>query len=133
VERSTFTVDDREWDFGENGAKELSDRVTELLGDLGTGLDTALYEEVLTHFLGGEKAVLRDTEIFCGGIRIDRHPVLFATPNSNFKVTAVRDSDLPHVESHLRQFLKHASLEATQWINVRNRLVTLKTLRRDCL
>jgi GxxExxY protein len=131
AERSEFTVVDSEWGFSEHGITALRGHVVDLLRDLGTGLDVGLYEEILSHILGGEQSVLEHVEIFSEGTLLDRHPVRLANSSCNFKVTAVRESDLPHTETHLRQFLNHTRLAGTHWINIRHHRVTLKTLRPD--
>src|SRR5262245_37796123 len=132
VERQQFIVIDEEWDADDVSATRLSGQIVQVLRDLGTGLDVGLYEEILTHFLGGERAVLQEVEIFSDGVLVGHHPAHLANPRCNFKVTAVRESDLPHTEIHLRRFLNHTSLAATHWINVRHHRLTLKTLRNGC-
>jgi hypothetical protein len=46
-----------QWDVRLAASDQLHTIVTNLIADWGTGLDVALYEEAVTHFLGGESHV----------------------------------------------------------------------------
>lgn len=52
------TLDTARFESGIEGADFFHDRLMSLIQDWGSGLETALYEEALTHFLGGEERVL---------------------------------------------------------------------------
>ncbi len=130
ADRTSFRIDDAEWDSDIDGPMGVRERCIGLLRDLGTGLDVALYEEVLTCLLGGEDIVVQNVDVSSSGLLIGSHAILSAGFSANFRITTIREADLSRVESHLRRFLEHTQLEATQWINVRHNVVTFKTLRR---
>ena len=129
-DRTSFSIDDSDWDGSDQQSSDLRDVTIALLRDLGTNLDVGLYEEVLTHLLGGEQIVVQKVEISSGDHVVGVHPVRFAFSANAFYVTAVRDDALPRVEGHLRRFLAHTPLQAMHWINIRHQLVRFKTLRR---
>jgi hypothetical protein len=110
--------------------ENFRDAIVSMLRDLGTSLDVGLYEEILTHILGGENAVMQKVEVRSGDHAVDTHAVRVAFPGHSFNVTAVREDALPRIEGHLRRFLAHTPLHGTHWINIRHRLVTFRTLRR---
>ena len=125
-DRVAFVLDERAWI--DIGSRQLRNGVSELLRDLGTGLEIGLYEEFVTEFMGGEETVHGRTEIFSHAGTINGHPVRLAGPELSFKFTAVKEADLSYAEADLRRFLNHVALRGIQWINVRHHLVTLKTL-----
>src|SRR5262247_1857215 len=60
-DRTSFEVINQDWQ--EIGDEPVLDWLTAFLRDVGTGLDINLYEEALTHHLGGDEKVLQDVEI----------------------------------------------------------------------
>lgn len=126
-ERVKFEVDDADWHDGVEASPMIRRLTEELLRDWGTGLDIHLYEEALTHFLGGAHAVHRETEIVNDGRRIGIQFVRLAGPDAIFKITAL-SRNLEAFESHARRFLKHTALRHILWINVTLHRVTFRTL-----
>jgi GxxExxY protein len=131
VDRVRFTIDAANWDTRDRGAVDLQDAIVGLLRDLGTGLSNSLYEGVLTHLLGGKSVVNSKIDVFNDGRIIGSQPVRLSAPSMAFKVTTVREADERHLEAHLRRFLTHTKLNGIQWINVRHRLVTFRTIRHE--
>ena len=69
-DRLRFQVEDTGWS-GTNGcAVDLEDLIVELVRDWGLGLQIPLYEEAVTHFLGGESAVIRPVDVAPGDTKI---------------------------------------------------------------
>jgi hypothetical protein len=64
ADRTIFEVDDSAWNASVEQAPEIRRRIEAFLRDWGTGLDLQLYVDALTHFLGGEDRVVRDSETF---------------------------------------------------------------------
>jgi GxxExxY protein len=128
ADRTSFAVDDRHWDSSERGSNDLRNATVNLLSDLGTCLNISLYEEALTRILGGESAVLCDVEVFSNGHAIGTQPVRLVTPKIAFNVTSIGDKIQRKTEDHLRRFLIHTNLNSIQWINIRQNIVTLKTI-----
>jgi GxxExxY protein len=129
-DRTSFSIDGGDWDRSDAQLESFRDAIVSMLRELGTSLDMGLYEEILTHILGGENAVLQKVEVRSGDHVVDAHPVRVAFPGYSFNVTAVREDSLPRIEGHLRRFLAHTPLYGTHWINIRHRLVTFRTLHR---
>jgi len=99
------------------------------LRDVGTYLDISLYEEAVTHHLGGEEQVLQDVEIISGKTVLGPQKFRLVAPGVAFKVTA--SSAAPSMfEIHARRLLEHTRLDAIQWINVTLNEVSFRTIRR---
>jgi len=77
------------------------------LRDWGTCLDLHLYEEALTHFLGGGDAVVAEANVVTDGRRLGTQRVRLTGRATAFKITALPDRDRRHFEDHTRRFLQH--------------------------
>src|SRR5262245_40431362 len=99
------------------------------LRDVGTGLDINLYEEALTHLLGGDEIVLQDVETVSGETDLGPQKFRLVTPGVAFKVTALSAASNTF-EIHARRLLEHTRLDAIQWINVALNEVSFRTIRR---
>jgi len=130
-QRTSFPVCHAEWLEPEGHGGHVKDLVTEMLRDWGTGLDVELYEQAVTHFLGGDAKVLSDLEVVLDGRAIGRQKVRLASPDAAFKITAIAPGETARFEVHLQRFLEHTRLQAIHWINVTRELVAFKTIRRS--
>lgn len=129
AERRRFSVERRDFDAASPGAAALEGIIVPLLEDLGTGLELALYEEAMTHLLGGESAVERDVEVLSGdGTLLGAQRMRFCAPGAAFKLTTFSDPP-PTFAEHCLRLLRHLPIEAVQWVNIANHKVTLTTLR----
>src|SRR5262249_12245185 len=122
-----FEVIDNDWQ--EVGDKPVLKWFTAFLRDIGTGLDTSLYEEALTHLLGGQEQALQDIEVVSGGTVLGPQKFRLVTPEVAFKMTAFHADPTPF-EIQTRRLLEHTSLEAIQWINVTRNEVLFQTIRK---
>ena len=86
-----------------------------------------LYEEAVTHFLGGEDRVLLPVPVIGGKRHIANQRMRMAAPNVAFKITALR-SRLGEFESHAKRLIGHATLETVHWANITQASVTFTTL-----
>jgi len=126
-DRTGFEVINHGWQ--EIGDKPILEWCVAFLRDIGTGLDTNLYEEAVTHYLGGEGQVLQDVEIIYGKTVLGPQKFRLVAPGVTFKVTA--SSAAPSLfEIHARRLLEHARMDAIQWINVTLNEVSFQTIRR---
>lgn len=125
--RTGFEVTDRGWQ--EIGDEPVLEWFTAFLRDLGTCLDISLYEEALTHLLGGKERVLQDVEVISGGGVLGPQKFRLMAPGVAFKVTTLLD-DPSLFEIHARRLLDHTSLKAIQWINVTRNEVSFRTIRK---
>lgn len=110
------------------GGAFFYERIMSLLHDWGTGLETALYEEALTSFLGGEERVIQPVPVFgTNGHLYDQRMQLLA-PDIAFKLTAFANR-WEKFEVHAQRLLQHTTLKAIQWANITHGHVTFKTIR----
>ena len=115
-------------DWQEFGEKPLRQWLEALLRDLGTGLDTSLYEEALTHLLGGEEEGMQEIEVMSGATQLGLQKFRRVAPDVVFKITAFANpTDL--FAGHARKLLEHTKLQAIQWINVARNEVLFQTIR----
>lgn len=125
-DRTKFVVTEQDW-------QELSDKPLRhwceaFLRDVGTNLDLSLYEEALTHLLGGEEGVLQEVEVISPGVVLGRQKFRLVAPKVALKITAF---DMPTpFETHAQRLLAHTNLEAIQWINITRKTVSFRTIRK---
>jgi GxxExxY protein len=130
AERRQFTLDVQHFDEASPGAAVIEEILVLLLEDIGTGLELALYEEVLTHFLGGESAVERDVSVLGSrGVSIGTQRMRLCAPEAAFKLTTFAEPSLAFGE-HCKRLLQHLPINAIQWVNIANHRVTFTTLKR---
>lgn len=109
------------------GDSNWKDWFVALLRDSGSSLEVALYEEALTHYLGGEERVLQVVDVVSGAVAIGRQEFRLLAPDTIFKITAF-ESEQRHYQHQLERLLKHTPLRYLQWINVGRKTVTFRTL-----
>ena len=117
-DRTRFVVSDAAWSANIPGAQEFRSLLVALLRDWGTGLDLQLYEEALTHLLGGEARVLTNVEVLTSDHKLGHQRMRLAAPRVAFHLTTLPEPD-PDYESHARRFVRHTELEAILWANIR--------------
>lgn len=125
-DRTAFSVSAEDWQ--EIGEHPIQAWFTAFARDVGAGLDNALYEEALTHLLGGAERVVREIAVISEAGRIGEQAFHLIEPDVAFKVTSL---NLPaHFESHTRRLLQHTDLRAVQWINLNRTELTFRTIRK---
>jgi len=129
-DRIKFGVREQDWQDPGRAVRLLQPWLLAFLRDVGTGLDVHLYEAAVSHFFGGEEAVLHEVDILAGTHKLGRQKVRLAAPNWAFKVTTIDEPDLPHFEDHARRFLNHTRLQGFHWINITRQFVTFTTIRK---
>ncbi len=127
--RREFAIDRSRWKELCPQAGLIQRTLIDVLHDWGTGLELPLYEGVLTHFLGGEAAVIQEIHVSFDGRLLGRQPFRVAAPNVAFKLTAF-DGPLEPFEEHARLLLDHTSLSAILWANISLKKLTLMTLEK---
>ncbi|HWD92434.1 MAG TPA: GxxExxY protein [Verrucomicrobiae bacterium] len=108
----------------------LRETMCDLLDDWGGFLEINLYQEALTHLLGGASKVeqrvsLRRNLIDLGGQRMFLH-----APGVAFRVTAFTENQ-NHLESHLSRLLRVTELKAIQWINLNHAQIEFTTITKS--
>lgn len=131
-ERHNFGVEQSNWDASLPGATDLKDILLSILGDWGSGLELQLYEEALTHFLGGESRVMRRMSVTFQGSPVGEQLMRLAGEAVAFKLTAFEsESDALHFDRHAQRLLAHTDLRALLWINIARRQIKFTTVRAD--
>lgn len=128
-ERRQLTYATSRWQPLSPACDDLRSRFTALLADWGAFLDTALYEEALTHFCGGEARVVTRVPITRAGLELGTQACHLLAADVAFRVTAHTDH-LDRAEAQLRRFLALTPLRALQWLNLNHRDVSLVTLKK---
>ncbi len=122
------TVDTAGFDFAVAGASFFYDHLIRVIQDWGSGLETGLYEEALTHFLGGEERVLLPVPVMGVKGHLHDQKMRLLAPNVAFKLTAFPDR-LMAFEVHARRLIQHTSLTTIHWANITHNHVTFTTIR----
>ncbi len=122
------SVDTTHFDSAVAGASSFHDHLMSLLKDWGSGLETGLYEEALTHFLGGEDQVLMPVPVMGAKGHLHDQKMRLLAPDVGFKLTAFPDR-LEAFEVHARRLIQHTSLTAIHWANITQSHVTFTTIR----
>jgi GxxExxY protein len=127
-DRIGFEIIDTHWSAQTSGAKSFRDVLVAILRDWGTGLDLLIYEDALTHFLGGELRVLCNVKVCTPQHTVGHQKMRLAAPRAAFMLTALPEADV-NFESHLRRLHRHSDLEAILWVNIALKKVTFTTIR----
>jgi GxxExxY protein len=126
-DRVAFEIADSGWSNKPTGAERFREVLTGLLRDWGTGLDLCLYEEALSHLLGGDARVLADVLVRTPEHKLGHQRTRLAAPRVAFTLTALPEANANY-ESHTRRFLRHTDLEAVLWANIGLKLVTFTAI-----
>jgi GxxExxY protein len=127
ADRVTFSIEENDW--REYGTMDLKVWLTELLHDLGVGLDLNLYRDAVLHHFSATSAI-SNIEIYGRDKNILGHQEQsLINPATALRISAVDPNNLPSFERQLRRFLSHTALTSIQWINLTRSVVTFRTLR----
>ena len=99
----------------------------DLLSDWGAFLDTALYTDAVTHFLGGVGTVLAPVEIIHDGKVLGTQKVHMLSERVAYKITAAT-KNIAYYEKDLLRFLSHTNLKSIQWVNLNHHNIEFRTL-----
>lgn len=127
VNLKTPRIEDTGWNRQVAGADALRDTLMPLIADWGAGLETALYEAAITHFLGGEDKVLMSVPVRGPKGHLADQRMRLAAPGAAFKVTALQDR-LDDFERQAIRLLRHTNLAAIHWINITQTSIRFTTL-----
>lgn len=121
-------VNTADFDAAIAGSTFFHDQLMSLILDWGAGLETVLYEEALTHFLGGEEKVLLPVPVMGAKGHLHDQKMRMLAPEVAFKVTAFPDR-LEAFENHAHRLLPHTNLKAIHWANITHNNVNFTTIR----
>lgn len=120
-------VVDSGFDSKVTGADFFRDTLMTLVRDWGAGLEVGLFEEALTHFLGGEERVWVPVPVMGKKGHLHDQRMRLIAPDVAFKLTAFTEG-LDGFETHSRKLLQHTSLKAIHWANITHQRATFATL-----
>jgi len=127
--RRQVKADTARWQDAAPTCATLRQTMLALLADWGAFLEVPLYQEALTHFLGGEQQLVQRLPLHRGGVLLGTQRFHVHGPAVAFRLTAV--SEQPEAtEAHLRRLLAHSQLRALQWINLDHATAQFVTLTR---
>jgi len=118
---------DARWNAQVPGALGFRDIVMPLIDDWGAGLEIGLYEEAVTHFLGGEDKVLLPVPVMGPKGHLADQRMRLAAPGVAFKITALSE----HSDDFERQavrLIRHTNLTAILWVNITQTCIRFITL-----
>lgn len=124
-ERRRFTTITQQWSDLTPPCATLRQTMCDLLQDWGAFL---LYQEALTHFLGGPGKVEQRVRLNRGGLELGTQRLHVHAPRVVFRLTAFTQGQ-KFVESHLRRLLALTDLKAIQWINLNHAKIEFTTLQ----
>ena len=87
-----------------------------------------MYDEALTHFLGGEERVLLPVPVMGQKGHLHDQKMRLIAPEVAFRLTAFTER-LDAFETHARRLLQHTNLKAILWANITHHQVTFTTIR----
>jgi GxxExxY protein len=131
ADRTVFDVDDCNWKPAGTASAAIKPYLTEMLRDVGAGLDLELYEEAVVHLLGGADSAIHTIDVAIAGRPAGKQKVACTADHSGIKLTALKTNELDAFEEHYWRFLGHTDLLALHWINVNRSVVTFRTLPRE--
>ncbi|MBK8040627.1 MAG: GxxExxY protein [Verrucomicrobiaceae bacterium] len=119
---------DAAFDSSIPGGKFFRETLMALIHDWGAGLEISLYDEALTHFLGGEEQVILPVPVIGNKGHLHDQKMRLLAPGVAFRLTAFTER-LDAFETHARRLLEHTNLKAIQWANITHRQVIFTTIR----
>ena len=126
-ERLRFKIVNDNWNEAIAGAEHFKEVLVTLLRDWGTGLDLVIYEQALTHFVGGQLGVLGEVKVHTSEHALGQQRMRLAAPLAAWALTALPAPEAEY-QSHLRRMLNHTGLEAIFWANISLKTVTFTSL-----
>lgn len=127
--RRQFAAEATRWQEITAACSGLRSIMTDLLTDWGAFLQVPLYQEALTHFLGGETQVVQRVPLARAGLPLGTQRMHVHGPGVAFVVTAYT-TGLPSHEISLRKLLLLTPLAALQWLNLNHATIQFVTLTR---
>jgi len=113
-----------DWDDGVPGARNFKEILVSLAADWGVGLELALYEQALAHFLFGEAEIMvtgTSGNLGFQRFRLAAHEVAFRLTSLNKKQESFA--------IHLQRMLLHTNLKAILWANITHHEIDFSVFR----
>lgn len=126
-DRAHFVLADEAWRGDDEMSKRLRESLREILEDWGVFLDGILYRDALLHLLGGPAEGVQPVDIVVGGRSVGTQRMCLLCEGIAWHMSAIQQNPKAY-EMHLARLLGHTKLKKLQWINMNQRMITLKTL-----
>lgn len=126
-DRKAIAVKTDHWTEPTDTASHIKTLFLDILHDWGAFLNTAIYQEALYFFLGGENALIRPVEIWNRDHLVGHHKVPVINDTETFCLTS-STKDIFSLKAHLSRFLSNTRLETMYWINLNRFAVEFYTL-----
>jgi len=127
--RRLAKVDAARWRDVTPECATLRQMALELLDDWGAFLEIPLYQEAVTHFLGGERCTVQRLPLQRGSVTLGTQRFHLHGHGVAFRITAVTEQP-ESAEAQLRSLLALTELRAIQWINLNHADAQFVTLSR---
>lgn len=128
VNRHEPKMERTDWHPLSDNCERLVRRLKDIMCDLGTHLDTRLYNEILVHSFGGEAHCLQRVEVCVDGETRGTHLVQFHSPRHAFALTSFNGPQTNYLR-HLEVLLRHVSgVAGVQWINLNHSRMEITTV-----
>jgi GxxExxY protein len=129
-ERRRFTAITDRWSELTPACATLRQTMLDLLHDWGAFLNAGLYQEALTHLLGGASNVEHRISLHRDGFALGSQDMFVHSSCVAFRVTGFTASQ-GYIESNLRQLLALTNLKAIQWINLNHAKIEFTTITKS--
>ena len=129
IDRTNFQMDARCWQGDDQGSQLLMSTLRSLLEDWGAFLELNLYREALQHFLGGQDTCVQPVNIEVNGRVVGTQKMSLLNSDNAWHLSAAR-IHLQSYEKHLVRLIQHTRLKSIHWINLDQRHITIKTLKK---
>ena len=127
ADRLQFEINCDRWNPTLPNAKRIQDYLIAFLNDVGSGLETHLYQEAIFHSLGGHEKIDSEILVTIAGQTVGQQNMHMLSNGVALKVTTL-DRSLDAHELHTRRRLAHTNLQAIAWINLTLKQITFTTL-----
>ncbi len=127
TDRRQFEINCERWEKTLPNAKRIQDYLIAFLNDVGSGLETLLYEEAIIHALGGHEKTNSEIQVSVAGQTVGQQNMHMLSNGVALKVTSF-DRGLDAHELHTRRLLAHTNLQAIAWINLTLKQISFTTL-----
>jgi len=127
AERRNFSVDAEEWTATDGFGQSEKSLVCDMLRDWGTGLHCTLYNDALSHFLGGQDGYLKKVDVFHNGKCVAHQVIPCCGISTTLHLTTFQ-SENTWYQHQLMRLIQTTRIESAQWINIARKNITFKTL-----
>lgn len=129
-EQRRFAADTNRWKRLTDRCDSVQDVMQALCTDWGTFLESRLYRDALTHFLGGAQTVIQPVTLKRGSILLGQQSFHLLSKNVAFQITTA--SARQHlINAQLQRLLNLTPLQAIQWINLSRHTLQFATITRS--